>query len=366
MNAPARPSLVDLAVGVLPDFEIHRAIETGAILAPALLPGQIQPSSIDLRLGTRAHRLRASFLPGAASVEDRLVDLTLHSFDITDGAVLETDAVYLIELQEELRLPPEVAVKANPKSSTGRLDVFVRLIADGAKAFDAVPAGYQGKLWLEVVPKTFPVLVRPGSRLAQARLHRGDTRLADVMISELNVDLKLTDAVEAVVRNGLCLGVDLTPDVDGIVGWRARRNAGVVDVDRVAGYDRHEFWDPVTVRPKGGMVLEPGEFYILCSREAVAVPPGYASEMLPFDAGIGEFRAHYAGFFDPGFGWGEGNASRAVLEVRARDVPFLVEHGQIVAKLGYERMAGLPEGLYGQGLKSNYQGQGLKLSKHFV
>ena len=337
----------------------------GAIIAPPVLINQIQPSSIDLRLGHTAHRLQASFLPGAAKVEDRLRDLAVHSFDISDAAVLETDAVYLIEIQEEFRLPQDVAIKANPKSSTGRLDVFVRVIGDGATAFDAVPAGYQGRLWLEVVPKTFPVLVRPGSRLAQARLHRGDTRLADAMIAELNADMRLTDAVDAVIRSGLCLGLDLTSDDAGIIGWRALRNAGFIDVDKVGAYDRRDFWHPVEQRTRGGLILEPDEFYILRSREAVSVPPDYASEMVPFDAGIGEFRAHYAGFFDPGFGWGDGNASRAVLEVRARDVPFLVEDGQIVAKLGYERMAGVPEALYGSSLRSNYQGQGLKLSKHF-
>lgn len=363
MNKPfTGPHL--LSPGVLPDDRILALVESGAICAPPLSDGQVQPSSIDLRLGSKAYRLRASFLPSQASVEDIIADVALHSFDIAGGAVLETEAVYLVELQEYLALPAIVGAKANPKSSTGRLDVFVRLLADHASAFDAVPVGYMGKLWLEIAPKTFPVLVRPGTRLSQLRFHVSDTRLSDGQLQDTHRETPLVDG-NPVFRDGLCVGLDLGRPGE-VFGWRARRHAGIVDMDRAGAYPREQFWEPLAAAGPRGALLEPDEFYILCSREAVVVPPGLAAEMVPFDAGVGEFRAHYAGFFDPGFGYGPGNASRAVLEVRVRDVPFLVGHGQVVAKLGYERMIAPPSSLYGQNIKSNYQGQGLRLSKHFA
>lgn len=353
------------AQGVVNDAGIRRMVAQGQVKCPPTVAGQVQPASLDLRLGHRAYRLMSSFLPGKADMDDRLADLSIHEFDLRDGMFLETDAVYMVELQESLALPEDVCGKANPKSSTGRLDVFVRLVAENAVEFDTVPSGYRGRLWLEIAPKTFPIKVRTGSRLAQMRFQRGSTRLSDAELASVHARDPLVDTPVPVLRNGLCLGVDLTPDADGIVGWRALRHTAAVDVDQPGALDRHDYWEPLRVRRGGGLILAPGEFYILASRESVTVPPDLAAEMVPFDAGVGEFRVHYAGFFDPGFGYGPGNASRGVLEVRAHDVPFLVEHGQGVARLVYERMAELPEDVYGANLRSNYQGQGLKLGKHF-
>ncbi|MFG1345642.1 2'-deoxycytidine 5'-triphosphate deaminase [Xanthobacter autotrophicus DSM 431] len=362
-----------LKPGILPAEAIAALKASGAISCrKALDDDQIQPASLDLRLGKTAWRIRASFLPGAGvSVKDRLEDLALHDFDLTKGAVLETGCVYLVELFERMKLPADLAAAANPKSSTGRLDVFVRVITDGARAFDTIPAGYNGPLYLEISPRTFPILVRTGSRLSQARFRRGVARLSDLELLTLQSAECLVDASSPdVAAGGIALGVDLAGDaLGGLLGFRAKKHTGVVDVDEVGALDVEDFWEPIRVREgrAARLVLDPDAFYILASREAVHVPPDYAAEMVPFDPLVGEFRVHYAGFFDPGFGDAAagGRGARAVLEVRSREVPFILEHGQMVGRLVYERMAGRPTTLYGADMRSHYQGQGLKLSKHF-
>ena len=331
--------------------------------------GQIQPASMDLRLGNKAYRLRASFLPGHQfKVTERLRTISIHELDISGGAVLETGAVYLVPLQEAVYLDNDISASTNPKSSTGRLDVFTRVITDYGTEFDQVPAGYHGPLYLEICPRTFPIMVRPGSRLSQIRFRRGNCIIGDDELRGLHGAEKLVDS-GVNISGGLGLGVDLHGFGDDVVGYRARRHTGAIDVDKVAGYLVEDFWDPVIVRRGRPLILEPDEFYILASREAVHVPPTHAAEMVAFNPLVGEFRAHYAGFFDPGFGsWTEKNGlgSRAVLEVRSHDVPFIIEHGQIVCRLVYERLTEAPECLYGEGIGSNYQGQALKLSKHFL
>ncbi|MGA0533031.1 2'-deoxycytidine 5'-triphosphate deaminase [Hansschlegelia sp. KR7-227] len=354
--------------GILPSQAIERLIAGGAIaLDRPAAPDQIQPASLDLRLGTVVHRVRASFLPGPGrTVAERLEELTLHSIDLTPGAVLETGCVYIAPLMERLALPDDVAAATNPKSSTGRLDVFTRVIADGVRSFDAVPAGYRGPLFAEISPRTFPVLVRAGSRLSQLRLRRGEARLTDAELLDLQASARLVDDDAADVNGGVAVTVDLTGDAASLVGWRAKRHTGVVDVDRPGAHDVADFWEPIRAG-RSGLVLDPGQFYILASREAVQVPPDHAAEMVPFDPLVGEFRVHYAGFFDPGFGHAEarGAGARAVLEVRSHEVPFILEHGQTVGRLVYERMLERPTTLYGELATSNYQGQKLKLSKHF-
>lgn len=359
--------------GILPAQAIEALAESGAIRCRRpFADDQVQPASLDLRLGRAAWRIRASFLPGAeGEVATRLDDLALHKLDLKEGAVLETGCVYLVELYEALRLPQDVAAAANPKSSTGRLDVFTRVIADGARAFDTIPAGYEGPLYLEISPRTFPILVRTGSRLSQIRFRRGVARLADLDLLALQQNEVLVDApAPDVAAGGIAVGVDLAGEAwGGLQGFRAKRHTGVVDVDRSGALDVEDFWEPLRThgRREASLVLDPDAFYILASREAVHVPPDYAAEMVPFDPLVGEFRVHYAGFFDPGFGHSEagGRGARAVLEVRSREVPFILEHGQTVGRLVYERMCERPRALYGAGLGSNYQGQGLKLSKHF-
>ena len=353
--------------GILPDRLIHALAQQGAILvAEPFVPGQVQPASLDLRLGAVAYRVRASFLPGpGTSVEKRIAELTLHQIGLRDGAVLETGCVYIVPLMESLAFPPDIAASANPKSSTGRLDVFTRVIADGTRGFDRIEAGYHGPLYAEISPRTFPVLVRTGSRLSQIRFRHGAATLDAAALRNLHAAERLVDDDKADVSEGVAVGVDLS-GFRGLIGYRAKRHTGLIDVDQRAAYDVAEFWEPLEAR-KDKLILDPDEFYILASKEAVQVPPNYAAEMVPFDPLVGEFRVHYAGFFDPGFGYARagGQGARAVLEVRSREVPFILEHGQIVGRLIYERMLARPDQLYGEGIGSNYQAQSLKLSKHF-
>jgi dCTP deaminase len=363
--------LSDTPHGIASDGMIRDFIAGGELrLANPAAPGQIQPASIDLRLGRRVWRLRASFLPGgAATVADRVETLKLHEFDISGGAVLETGCVYLAELQESLALPEWLSATANPKSSTGRIDVFTRVIADRARSFDVAEKGYRGPLYAEISPRTFPVLVRTGSRLSQLRFRLGEPRLGDADLAALHARERLTDDAGASIAGGIAVSVDLTGRHSaGLVGYRGRRHTGLVDVDRPGAHAIRDYWEPIMAEVDGSLILDPGQFYILASKEAVHVPPDHAAEMVPFDPLVGEFRVHYAGFFDPGFGHAAagGEGARAVLEVRSHDVPFILEHGQIVGRLVYERMAARPAALYGSDLKSNYQAQGLKLSKHFA
>ena len=307
-------------------------------------------------------------MPGRESrVADKLGEMAIHEIDLKAGAVLETGCVYLVPLLERLELSFRVSGIANPKSSTGRLDVFTRLITDHAQAFDRVEDGYHGALYAEISPRTFPILVRKGSRLNQLRLRHGSPQFTDTQLKRLHEEVGLVDG-PANIEGGLALSADLRGEpMTRQVGWRARRHAGVIDVDARGVYDPLDFWDPVYARKNASIVLDPDEFYILASREAVSIPPDFAAEMMPFNPLVGEFRVHYAGFFDPGFGHesGFGRGARAVLEVRSREVPFVLEDGQIIGRLVFERLTDTPPQVYGQALGSNYQRQGLKLSKHF-
>lgn len=341
-----------MSMGILPEQAIRSLIQAGVITQSAAngvsdgLPPLVQPASLDLQLGVTAYRMRASYLPGEGGrIADTLQDLCLHTIDMSQGAVLETGCVYLIPLREALALPADLSAAANPKSSTGRLDVFTRVICDGATRFDAVPVGYSGPLYVEVAPRTFPILVRPGDRLVQLRFRSGEPHFLSTQT--VSIDLHGVDGSD-------------------IVGWRARRHSGLVDLRGIAAHSARDFWEPLHA-PDGQLVLDPEEFYILASQEAVTIPQDQAAEMAPIAPEIGEFRAHYAGFFDPGFGLAEagGQGSRAVLEVRGRDVPFLLRHGQSVAKLLFEPLSEAPKALYG-GEGSHYQSQGLRLSKHFA
>ena len=368
--------------GILPDHMIAALARAGAILpACDFVPDQVQPASLDLRLGEVAYRVRASFLPGpSTTVAERIDELKLHEIALGDGAVLETNCVYIVPLIESLALPDDVAAAANPKSSTGRLDVFTRVIADETRGFDRIEPGYHGPLYAEISPRTFPVLVREGSRLSQIRFRHHSALLDAEALRALHARERLVDDDAADVSEGIAVSIDLSLARDpppqperaggrggGVIGYRAKRHTGVIDVERRAGYEITEFWEPIQARRDQSLVLDPDEFYILASKEAVQVPPDYAAEMVPFDPLVGEFRVHYAGFFDPGFGYAGagGRGARAVLEVRSREVPFILEHGQIVGRLVYERMLERPKSLYGERIGSNYQAQGLKLSKHF-
>ena len=356
--------------GILADSGIRALYQSGALKTARDFDGdQIQPASLDLRLGTTAYRVRASFMPGpGTAVIDKLERLKLHEIDLTEGAVLETGCVYIVPLLESLSLPAEVSASANPKSSTGRLDIFTRVIVDGAQEFDKVPAGYHGPLYLEVSPRTFPIVARTGSRLSQIRFRTGRAQLEEVELTALHAaETLVASDTPNISGGGIALSIDLTGDAKGLVGYRGKHHTGVVDVDKRGVHDLFDFWEPIHDRGARELVLDPDEFYILVSREAVHVPPLYAAEMTPFDPLVGEFRVHYAGFFDPGFGHtaAGGTGSRAVLEVRSHEVPFILEHGQIVGRLIYEHMLERPKALYGTDLGSNYQAQGLKLSKHF-
>ena len=360
----------DAAAGILPSHALESLLQDGVISAPqALEAGQIQPSSLDLRLGDVAHRIRASFLPGKhRTVQDRLQDLSLHTIDLTSGAVLETGCVYLVPLLESVDLPDTMSGLTNPKSSTGRLDVFTRLITDYSTAFDRVESGYTGPLYAEISPRTFSILARTGSRLNQLRLRQGKPLFSDTQLRDLHQQSALVDG-QGDIDEGIGFSIDLLGDPEtGLLGYRAKRHAGLIDIDRKAGYHPEDFWERLYATKDQSLILDPDEFYILASKEAVSVPPDFAAEMVPFNPEVGEFRVHYAGFFDPGFGHAGsgGQGSRAVLEIRSHDVPFILSDGQLIGRLVYERLIETPEVVYGQGIGSNYQSQGLKLSKHFL
>ena len=353
--------------GVLPDQSIQKMIDSATISAqPPILSEQIQPASLDLRLGNTAWRVRASFLSGEErQLADRLKDFEMHEIDLRQGAVLEKGCVYVLPLMESLDLPDDIQAVANAKSSTGRLDLLTRVITDNGTEFDRIRPGYKGPLYAEICPRSFSVLVRSGMRLNQIRFRLGQAILSDSELSDLHASDHLVSG-EAVISDGLGFSVDLKPANGTLVGYRAKPHTGVIDLDRIGAYEPAEFWEEVH-SSDGQIILDPGAFYILVSREAVHIPPAYAAEMAPFLAMVGEFRVHYAGFFDPGFGHqaAGGGGSRGVLEVRCHEAPFVLEHAQIVGRLVYERMLKEPAQLYGAGIASNYQGQGLKLSKHF-
>ncbi len=372
--------------GILPAQAIRELIAGGEI-APAdpmadpvadnRLLDQVQPASLDLQLGPVAYRVRASFLPGKGRrVAERIDDLAMHAIDLTEGAVLEVGCVYIVPLSERLSLSARISGIANPKSSTGRLNVFTRLICDGASSFDRVPAGYAGPLYAEIAPNAFSILVRSGTPLNQLRLIRGSPGVRDSALVKLHEEVGLIGAeAEAVIDRGLLFTVDLTGQAgglgsEGLVGFRAKRHADVIDLARIGHYEPAEFWDPIPASRGQRLILDPNEFYILASKEAVRIPPTHAAEMVAYDVQVGEFRVHYAGFFDPGFGWeaaesGGGRGTRAVLEVRSHEVPFMLEDGQPVGRLVYDRLAAPPDRLYGAGIGSSYHAQGLTLSKHF-
>jgi len=371
----------DPTTGLLPSQMLREAVALGReILSPQPIgDDQIQPASIDLRLGEIAYRVRASFLPGTqASVRDKLDLLSMHRIDLTRGAVLEKDCVYIVPLLEYVALRSRTSGFANPKSSIGRLDVFARVITDHGTEFDRIREGYKGPLYAEISPRSFSILVRSGSSLVQLRIRRGSPPFSDTALRRLHQEVGLVETPQRArpareaIRDGLAFTVDVVGNQDsGIVGYKARRHTDLVDVDRIHHYDPREFWEPVYAhRAAGGpdgIVLDPHDFYILASREAVVVPPDHAAEMLPYHTFVGEFRVHFAGFFDPGFGTAQtgGGGSRAVLEVRSHEVPFLIEDGQILGRLVYERLITRPDKLYGRAIGSSYQSQGLALSKHF-
>ncbi len=374
--------------GVLSNQEILELINKDIITSEnGIAKDLVQPASIDLRLGLKAWRVPASFLPGKENrVSGRLKDLAMHEFSLMDGAVLECGCVYIVKLLENVRLTENLTGIANPKSSTGRLDVFTRLIVDGSMEFEEVPAGYEGPLYAEISPRTFSILVRTGSRLNQLRLRRGQSFTSDKEMELLQEHVGLVKSQGDVnlhdkIKDGVPLSVDLVGE-NGLIGYKARKHSMLIDIDKPNRYKRELFWEKITTEDllyqggdyqnknnKGSLILSPDAFYILASKEYVSVPSKYAAEMRAYDTKVGEFRAHYAGFFDPGFGLTELGASKtkAVLEVRSHDVPFLIEQDQTVCRLVYEPMANAPSILYGEaGSSNNYQAQGLKLAKHFI
>jgi dCTP deaminase len=365
--------------GVWPDSRLRAAIREGVIDSASPIPaGNVQPASLDLRLGPVAYRMRCSFLPGRERVAAKRKEYMYEEIDLTEGAILERDRPYLIPLQEKLNLPKHVRGRTNPKSSTGRVDVFARVVTDRSHSFDEIEPGYSGPLFLEVVSRTFTVRVKEGMTLNQLRLSSGETSVPDSELRRAHAkreiivnarNTKLRDN-QLVINDGLYLTLDLNGSEGGLVGYRARPNSNVLDLTQIAAHEIHDYWDHVyRERDAPRIVLEPDAFYLLISSEAVRVPPEYASEMSAYAESAGELRSHYAGFFDPGFGHDPAKlsrGSRAVLEVRARDVPFMVEQGQPVCKLTFERLTAPPEILYGRETSSNYQGQQATLSKHFV
>lgn len=359
--------------GVWPSQQIRDAADSGIITAiNPLDPAQIQPASLDLRLGETAYKVPASFLPGpGATVADKLQAFGVRAFDLAQGAVLRRGEVYIIPLQEGLELRKRMSGLANPKSSTGRLDVFARVITDRGSEFDTIREGYRGPLWLEVAPRSFDVKVRTGSRLAQLRIKTGSPQSSSASVKRLDerAPIVAAEAGMADIKDGaIALSVDVSgEDATGLVGFKARRSSEYIDVDKVNYYDCEVFWKPVYRPDSGGVVLKIDDFHILATREHIAVPPDYAADMVAYDTLVGEFRAHYAGFFDPGFGYigDERVGTPIVLEVRSHEVPFMVEDGQVVGRMELERLSEPTDSPYGSDIGSSYQGQGLTLSKQF-
>jgi dCTP deaminase len=369
-------SMTGARTGILPFQALNAMLRAHEITASReILADQVQPASVDLRLGTVAYRVRASFLPGPqATVMEKIRQLDGYEIDISAGAVLEKGCVYVVPLMERLSLPNAVTGFANPKSSTGRLDILTRLITDRSSAFDQIERGYDGPLYVEIAPRTFSVVVRPGTRLNQVRFRRGSPSLANTELLRLHKEGQLISVAEPgaapdqIIKEKL---VGVTIDLQGsgtgsLVGYRAKKHTDRIDIEKVGHYDPADFWEPIHAHRDGAIILNPDDFYILVTREAVGVPPDLAAEMVAYDTTVGEFRVHYAGFFDPGFGWDiAAGGSRAVLEVRSHEVPFMLEHAQTVGWLRYEPMAARPDRLYGAGIGSNYQNQGLQLAKQF-
>jgi dCTP deaminase len=376
--------------GILPSQEIRELIKTGKICsAEEIAEDQIQPASIDLRLGRTAYRVEASFLPNQSStISARIRALQVDAIDLSEPAVLSRGHVFIIPLIESLALPRNISGKANPKSTTGRLDIFTRLMTDGSSEFEQIPEGYSGDLYVEVVPRTFSIIVRAGTKLNQLRFWRGSPLRDDDYLRNMDRRQKLVYyengngttqspkdtagrivSAPATIGRGLLLRVHLhDTDRHSVVAYRAKKKTPPIDLSRVSAYDSSEYWDSITSAKSDRLVLQPGDFYLLASKERLGVPPDHAAEMEQYDPSLGEFSVHYAGFFDPGFGYGtsgEIKGTRAVLEVRAHEVPILLEDRQMVGRINYFRMAGIPEKIYGLGIGSCYQGQGLSLSKQF-
>jgi dCTP deaminase len=361
----------ELSTGTLPSQRIRAAVHDKTIAAlEEIAEDQIQPASLDLRLGPVAYRVRASFLPGAGrDMEARLAQFNMHEIDLSPGAVLEQGCVYIVPLMEHVRLGYRTSGIASPKSSAGRLNLFTRVITDGGTEFDVVRSGYKGRLYAEISPRGFSILVRKGTRLVQLRIRSGNPRTSAKALRELR---ETRNVVSVTADDSVARGYAITVDLRGkgpgsVIGYRAKRHTDVIDYDRVAHYDPADFWEPIPAAKDDGLILDPQDFYILASENTIAVPPEYAAEMAAYDTLYGEFRVHYAGFFDPGFGHEEegGGGTRAVLEVRSHEVPFQVEHGQVVGRLVYERLTSRPDKLYGRTIGSSYQRQGLALAKQF-
>lgn len=373
------------ASGVLSGELLKKAVSKRMVSAKnaGIHEDQIQPASMDLRLGPIAYRLVSSFLPEGRDVMERLYapdtygsGLVMYGIDISDGAVLEKGHVYLVPLMEELNLPKDVRGKANPKSTTGRLDVFARVLTDKSPRFDDIAPGYKGRLFLEVMPRSFTIKVRQGLSLVQLRLMSGECVLQDTALKALHKKTRIlysgdkeVPPDEIKITKGLFMSVDLGGEANGgVIGYKSKKNSHVVDLSRKNHYNIDDFWEPIYRNSKGTLILEPEDFYILSSKEKIRIPPRYAAEMVPYEAGSGELRTHYAGFFDPGFGYGaagEVKGTKAVLEVRAHDVPFMIADGQAFCKLHYEEMARVPEKVYGPKIGSSYQFQGITLGKQF-
>ncbi len=363
--------------GILTYRLLHHLVETGAVnVDQPVTPAQYQPASLDLRLGKVAYRIRSSFVPGSLTVEEVLRDLQMYTIDLETNGILEKNQVYLAPLQESLALPSDLRARANPKSTTGRLDMLTRVISDHNSRFDDVQAGYCGQLYLEIVPKSFTVRVKPGLCLNQLRFVQGEPHLEDQELVALyqhtpllydNTDTPIFPEA-ACIQDGLLMSVDLQGEKNqGIIGYKARKNSDIIDLTRLRFYQVNDFWEPIQRQKRDQLILEPEEFHLLCSQEKVRIPPDYSAEMVAYDIGAGEFRVHYAGFFDPGFGYGSGDipGTYAVLEVRSHDVPYRISHGQPFCKIQYARNSERPQVVYGTDLESNYQRQKLSLSKQF-
>ncbi len=349
--------------GALVYQDYLKLIKKNYIINETIDQNQIQPASLDLSLSEECYEIKHSFLSHKTTVRRKLKDLIIKKINLNKEFIFKKDKTYIVKLNESLNLKNNIFGHCNPKSSTGRLDIFCRTIVDFAEEYEKIPNNYQGEIFLEITSRSFDVAFKKGNCLNQLRLIMGNQYyLSDEQLKKIKTKLKITNFKKNTLKinNGVKISVDLSNSKT--IAYVAKNNTPVLKFSKIKSHKINDFWKAIK-NIDNSLLIEKNKFYILKSKEKVIIPDNLAGEMIPYDTGIGDFRAHYAGFFDPGFGMP--NGTYAVLEVKTNEIPFLLEDGQTIARIKYEKLNKNSNIVYGKDIKSNYQNQGLKLSKHF-
>jgi len=324
---------------------------------------QIQPSSIDLSLSDECYEIKTSFLSPDSKVRDKLNKIYSKKINLKTSKIFKKNKTYIVRLNETLHLNNSISGHCNPKSSTGRLNIFCRTILDYCDEYEKIPKNYNGEIFLEITTRSFDIKISKGDKLNQMRLRKKTNNyLNDKDLKKINKrNALIFTNKKNIIENGLRISVDLSND-NKICAYVAKKTSLNINFSKISFYEIKKFWKPL--KPvNNSLIIEKNKFYILKSREKIRIPSNLAGEMIPYDTGIGDFRAHYAGFFDPGFGDPKG--SYAVLEVKTNELPFILEDGQTIARIKYEKLNKKTFLVYGSIINSNYQNQKLALSKHF-